>query len=137
MKMNFKNDRSAVEEMITTEWSDEDRSITGFQSLEDLEGSDLYLVEVPKSKIIGCCVITAHENDSAQLSVYLKKEFRGLGLGREMITGLHDLVKILGATYVWSLVKEENKIMHKLLDSFGHETIPAMEPGYVVRGMEI
>ena len=135
-KMDFIEDREAVKSMILVEWTEDDHFLTGFRAFGDLDSFELFLVKAD-DVVLGCCAIRIHKNDSAQLAIYLRQDFRKKGFGRKMVLALHNLVKSLGANFVWSLVKDENLIMHKLLDDMGHDTFPAQEEGYVVRGLEI
>ncbi len=134
--MDFIMDEEAVENLIIDEWTDEDWRVTGLTNLQDLKDFDLYLVKV-RDVVLGCCAIQLHENGAAELAVYLRQEYRGRGVGEDMVRSIHHVVKSLGANYAFSLVREDNEIMQKLLDKFGHDTYSAMEAGFVIRGLEL
>lgn len=130
-------DSKAVEKMIDEEWDSEDVYITGFKDFNGFEDEfDLYLVR-NQGVDLGCVGVKLHENESAEVAVYLKREFRRRGVGYEMTKSLHTVVKALGANFVWGLVKEDNVVTHNMLDKFGHGTFPAIEEGFVIRGLEL
>lgn len=134
--MDFVDDPEAVKRMIEEEWSPEELRLTGFKSIEDLAEFELFLVKT-HGVVMGCCAIRIHDNGAAQLAVYLRREFRGAGVGCALVDSIHNVVNSLGANYVFSFVHEDNKVMHKLLDKFGHEVYPSEIDGFVIRGMEI
>jgi ribosomal protein S18 acetylase RimI-like enzyme len=129
----------AVRAMVTDEWDDIDHRLAGLSNIAESSGYDLWMVTV-SGKVLGCCGVRFHDNDrgeSAKIAVYLKREYRGIGLGESLLKALQKILRVMGASSVFTEVYEGNEAMNGLLDKLGYEVYPSMECGYVVRGMEL
>lgn len=135
MTIKLKEDPKAVKDLIRTEWTPEDYTITGLTNLSALDGASLFTAK-ENGNLLGCCSLFIHDDNSVQLSIFVRQLFRGRGHGREMTEALHALSRTLGATSAWSPVKTRNVIMNRMLDGLGLDTKP-YEPGVTIRTMDL
>ncbi|MHA1409697.1 MAG: GNAT family N-acetyltransferase [Candidatus Odinarchaeia archaeon] len=69
--------------------------------------------------IIGDIRAYLNENDnSAEISLIIKEEFRGMGVGTKLLESMINKLKKLGLKKIYCLIDEENDIMIHLINKF-------------------
>jgi RimJ/RimL family protein N-acetyltransferase len=80
----------------------------------------------PAGTAVGHCFVVADKTASAELTIFVRQEFRRRGIATALVKAMLEWGCILGLRRIWALTGSENRIALRLLDRFGFRQ---MRPG--------
>ncbi len=96
--------------------------------------SDTSVVAVEDGKVVGYCIAALEKKGNTLrghiLSVAVRPEYRGKGIGKRMLMEVENILKKKGAEYVYLEVEENNVAARRLYESLGYKEAGKIERYY-------
>jgi len=99
------------------------------QRVKKISSKYPYIVAEEDGKVVGYAYASDPYNDRAacrwdsDVSVYIREEYHGRGIGRKLYEALEEMLRMLGYVTVYALVTGENKDSRLFHEKVGYEEV--------------